>query len=119
MDKTKDEEKAAAVQTLSEEVKRTGVTCNKYKERHSALTPGLFTVFCLHCKLCVAFELMENTESPGTAFRMFAHRAWTCQDFKILRRWKQDGIWEDTAMFCGKDGVVDFWMPDRLHPDLR
>lgn len=119
VDKTKDEEKAAAVQTLSEEVKHTGVTCNKYKERHSALTPGLFTVFCLHCKLCVAFELMENTESPGTAFRMFAHRAWTCQDFKILRRWKQDGIWEDTAMFCGKDGVVDFWMPDRLHPDLR
>ena len=69
------QEREEVIQTLRAETKRTGVTCNKYKERHSVLTPGLFTVFCLHCKMCVAWELMEDSESPATAFRMFAHRA--------------------------------------------
>eukprot|EP00802_Teleaulax_amphioxeia_P015359 Tamp_15449.p1 GENE.Tamp_15449~~Tamp_15449.p1 ORF type:complete len:422 (-),score=23.08 Tamp_15449:110-1375(-) len=118
-DKTKQDDTAAAIRALSEEVKRTGVTCNKYKERHSVLTPGLFTVFCLHCKMCVAFELMENTESPATAFRMFSHRAWTTQDFRQWRRWKSEKIWEDYGLFCGAESVVDHWDADRLPPDLR
>jgi hypothetical protein len=94
----KDKERAEAMRTLREETKRTGVTWNKYKERNSALTPGLFTVFCLHCKICVAWELMEDTESPATAFRMFAHRAWTRQDFETCRRWRSESVWQDQSV---------------------
>ena len=96
----KDKERKEAMRTLREETKRTGVTCNKYKEKNCALTPGLFTVFCLHCKICVAWELMEDTESPATAFRMFAHRAWTRQDFETFRRWRSEGVWKDQSVMC-------------------
>ena len=61
-------------------------------------SPGLFTVFCLHCKICVAWELMEDTESPATAFRMFALRAWTRQDFETLRRWRSKSVWQDPSV---------------------
>ena len=94
----KDKEREEAMRTLREETKRTGVTCNKYKEKNCALTPGLFTVFCLHCKICVAWELMEDTESPATAFRMFALRAWTRQDFETLRRWRSKSVWQDPSV---------------------
>jgi hypothetical protein len=94
------QEREEVIQTLRDETKRTGVTCNKYKERHSVLTPGLFTVFCLHCKMCVAWELMEDSESPATAFRMFAHRAWTRQDFQMWRRWKSEQVWEDPCVIA-------------------
>jgi hypothetical protein len=40
----------------------------------------------------------ENTESPATAFRMFAHRAWTRQDFQIWRRWRTESVWEDLSV---------------------
>jgi len=96
----KDKERKEAMRTLREETKRTGVTCNKYKEKNCALTPGLFTVFCLHCKICVAWELMEDTESPATAFRMFAHRAWTRQDFETFKRWRSEGVWKDQSVMC-------------------
>jgi hypothetical protein len=94
----KDKEREEVMRTLREETKRTGVTCNKYKEKNCALTPGLFTVFCLHCKICVAWELMEDTESPATAFRMFALRAWTRQDFETLRRWRSKSVWKDQSV---------------------
>ena len=42
----------------------------------------------------------ENTESPATAFRMFAHRAWTRQDFETFRRWRSEGVWKDQSVMC-------------------
>jgi hypothetical protein len=94
----KEKERAEVTLTLREETTRTGATCNKYKERNSALTPGLFTVFCLHCKICVAWELMENTEFPATVFRMIVHRAWTRQIFQIWRRWRTESVREDLSV---------------------
>ena len=61
------------------------------------LLPGLFTIFCLRCCVCVGFELMDNPESPATPFKIFAQRAWTQADFDIREQWLRHGIWEDTV----------------------
>jgi hypothetical protein len=65
-----------ALKELRELALKTGMTCNKHKTRHRALTAGLFTVFCLGCGVCEAFEMMRCSESPRTPFRMFAQRKW-------------------------------------------
>jgi hypothetical protein len=38
-----------------------------------------------------------HTESPGTPFRILAHRAWTLSDFETREKWLRQGEWEDTA----------------------
>jgi hypothetical protein len=81
----KDAAKVEAMKELSDQTLLLGATCHKYKTRYRALTPGLFTVFCAGCGMCEAFEMMPCAESPLTAFRMFAHRAWTP---KHLAMWK-------------------------------
>lgn len=86
-----------AAQELKMESERMGLTCNKYKEKSSKLTPGLFTVFCLGCSVCVGFELMDDPESPLTAFKIFAHRAWTKADFETREKWLRYGEWNDTV----------------------
>lgn len=47
-----DEARAKALELLKEQSDRQGQTCNKYKTKHSFLTPGIFTVFCAHCGIC-------------------------------------------------------------------
>jgi hypothetical protein len=47
--------------------------CRKDSYRHSALTPGLFTLFCPH-GICLGFQLMEHAESPKTAFEILVRR---------------------------------------------
>mmetsp|Transcript_17898 Transcript_17898/g.43846 ORF Transcript_17898/g.43846 Transcript_17898/m.43846 type:complete len:239 (-) Transcript_17898:61-777(-) len=84
----------AAVTFLQGEQVKKGFACNKYKEKNSKLTPGLYTVFCLGCSVCIGFELMDDPESPATPFRIFAQRAFT--DFKIRERWLRHAVWEDT-----------------------
>jgi len=79
----KNAERDEAMRELSEQTLKLGATCHKYKTRYRALTPGLFTVFCAGCGMCEAFELMPCAESPLTAFRMFAHRAWTPTDLAM------------------------------------
>lgn len=85
------------LQDLQYQIKRMGLTCNKYKEKSSKLTPGLFTVFCACCSVCVGFEVMDNPESPATAFKVFTHRAWTVSDFETREKWLKHGCWEDTV----------------------
>ena len=80
---------------LRDQSKMMGETCNKYKSRQRAITPGPFTVFCRGCGVCEAFEMMPIAESPLTAFRMFAHRAWRTDDHEVLRHFEEDGIWND------------------------
>lgn len=65
-----------ATDLLVEQHKLRGVTCVKYKTRYRSLSPGLFTVFCLGCGICEAWEMMKCAESPATFFRMLAHRFW-------------------------------------------
>mmetsp|Transcript_31883 Transcript_31883/g.78205 ORF Transcript_31883/g.78205 Transcript_31883/m.78205 type:complete len:217 (-) Transcript_31883:307-957(-) len=73
----KDTEREVCTKILREQAAFTADTCTKYKMRHRALTPGLFTVFCGGCGRCLAWELMACTESPATPFKLFALRAWT------------------------------------------
>jgi hypothetical protein len=73
----KDTARDEAMKGLSEQTLKLGARCHKYKTRYRALTLGLFTVFCAGCGMCKAFEMMPCAESPLTAFRMFAHWAWT------------------------------------------
>lgn len=87
--------RAEAQQLLRVQSEKMGATCNKYKARTSALTPGLFTVFCGSCGVCEYVELMPRFESPVTAFRVFAHRAWRGDDHRVIQNWKQSGIWDD------------------------
>lgn len=94
----KTEAQKAALEVLLSERLKMGVTCNKYKEKSSKLTAGLFTVFCLGCSVCVGFEMMEDPESPATPFRIFAHRAWTSADFRIREQWLRHGIWDDSVV---------------------
>jgi hypothetical protein len=87
--------KAEAQRLLREQSQRMGATCNKYKTKQGALTPGLFTVFCGRCCVCEAVELMPRFESPVTAFKMFAHRAWRTDDHAVLNFHRDSGIWLD------------------------
>lgn len=59
-DKKTEEEKQAASE-LKKESERKGFTCNKYKEKTSQLTSGVFTCFCMGCNVCVGFEMMYNS----------------------------------------------------------
>jgi anaerobic C4-dicarboxylate transporter len=52
---------------------RSGERCNKFNKQHSQLTPGLFTVFCVHM-VCLGFKLMMRAESPKTAFDLIYTR---------------------------------------------
>jgi hypothetical protein len=88
-------EREEAVHLLRVQSERMGATCNKYKARQRALTPGLFTVFCGSCGVCEAVELMPAFESPVTAFRMFAHRAWRADDYLVLAQYEEFGVWAD------------------------
>jgi len=75
-----------------------GVTCNKYKDRASSrISPGLFTVFCAGCCVCVAFELMACVESPQTAFNIFALRAFTDAELAAHTAYLHGGEWKDPA----------------------
>jgi hypothetical protein len=56
------EQKCEAAEILRKQSERMGQTCNKYKTRQRALTPGLFTVFCGGCGVCEAFEMMPIAE---------------------------------------------------------
>jgi hypothetical protein len=87
--------KREASRILAEQSQRMGVTCNKNKEKHRALTPGLEITNCGGCGACEAFDLMPFAESPVTAFRMFAHRAWRESDRKAKKKWEEEGVWED------------------------
>ena len=88
----------AATTTLRQEAVVKGVTCNKYKERRGQhLTPGLFTVFCARCRVCVAFQLMKHVESPETPWRFFAHRRWTDADHHMVVEHERTGTWFDRA----------------------
>jgi len=89
-------EAAAVANQLRTESERLGKTCNKYKTRQRALTPGLFTVFCGGCGVCLSFEMMPVCESPVTAFRTFAHRAWRRDDFATFQEFTDTGKWNDS-----------------------
>jgi hypothetical protein len=86
-----------ALDLLKQQKLETGVCCRKYKEKNSALTPGLFTVFCVRCCVCVGFEMMSDPESPATPFKIFALRAWTQADFDIREEWLRNAVWRDTV----------------------
>ena len=45
--------------------------CRKYKTDSSSHTPGVMLHWCLRCRMCVAFGMMEDAESPKTAFDHF------------------------------------------------
>ena len=47
--------------------------CRKDTMHHNTLTPGLFTLFCPH-GVCLGFQIMENAESPKTAFDILVRR---------------------------------------------
>ena len=47
--------------------------CRKESHRHPTLTPGLFTMFCPHA-VCYGFQVMQNSESPKTAFDLLVRR---------------------------------------------
>jgi hypothetical protein len=89
------QERDEALHLLRVQSERMGATCNKYKTRQRALTPGLFTVFCGSCGVCEAVELMPVFESPVTAFRMFAHRAWRADDYDVIAQYEMHSIWAD------------------------
>jgi hypothetical protein len=89
------EDRTRVLDELRKQAEITGMGCNKYKTKHRALTPGLFTVFCGGCGICEAFEMMPDAESPLTAFRMFAHRAWVTQEHNAYTTWKRIGVWDD------------------------
>jgi hypothetical protein len=46
---------------LKREFERKGFTCNKYKQKTSKLTAGVFTFFCMGCNVCVGFEMMFHS----------------------------------------------------------
>lgn len=94
-DQQRRQEDAEVLDYLTSQSGTVGVTCNKYKTKHRALTPGIFTVFCAGCGMCEAFEIMMCAESPLTPFRMFAHRAWRKSDFDALKKFQGDGVWQD------------------------
>jgi len=93
--KTKKNETKAAREELRRQSEMMGQTCNKYKTKQRALTPGMFTVFCGGCGVCVAFEMMPIFESPVTAFKTFLHRAWTIEDFETLTIYEATEEWND------------------------
>jgi hypothetical protein len=43
--------------------------CKKDGTRHPSLAPGIFTVYCNH-GTCLCVAMMQNVESPQTAFRV-------------------------------------------------
>ena len=47
--------------------------CGKYAQRHKALTPGVFIVFCGHGE-CLGYKLMAKFEGPSTAFDLMRTR---------------------------------------------
>ena len=47
--------------------------CRKDSQKHPTLTSGLFTMFCPH-GVCLGFRIMENPESPRTAFEILMSR---------------------------------------------
>ena len=47
--------------------------CRKYSSNHPTLTPGIFTIYCLH-GVCCGFEVMEQHESPRYPFKIFLSR---------------------------------------------
>ena len=48
-------------------------TCRKEIKQHKALTPGLFVATCIH-KVTLGFVIMDDFESPKTAFDMIMSR---------------------------------------------
>lgn len=69
--------KNVAKDELKEQSRAMGVACTKKPTKHRALTPGIFTIFCSGCGMCVLFEMMDHAECPLTPFKIFAHRDWT------------------------------------------
>ena len=47
--------------------------CRKYSSTHPTLTPGIFTIYCLH-GVCCGFEVMRSHESPKHPFEIFLTR---------------------------------------------
>eukprot|EP00873_Tetraselmis_striata_P027933 jgi/Tetstr1/448197/TSEL_035487.t1 len=45
--------------------------CNKYGTQSSSNLPGIMVHWCLHCKNCVMFKVMDSAEGPGSAFEHF------------------------------------------------
>mmetsp|Transcript_43978 Transcript_43978/g.113863 ORF Transcript_43978/g.113863 Transcript_43978/m.113863 type:complete len:262 (-) Transcript_43978:38-823(-) len=45
--------------------------CNKYGTQSSSNLPGIMVHWCLHCKNCVMFGVMDSAEGPGSAFEHF------------------------------------------------
>jgi hypothetical protein len=66
-----------AKEDLNKQLTEMGTACTKKQPRHRALTPGMFTIFCAGCGICVLFEMMDHAECPLTPFKIFAHRDWT------------------------------------------
>jgi hypothetical protein len=86
--------------------------CRKDTLHHASLTPGLFTMFCPH-GICLGFQLMDQAESPRTAFDIFIRRFEKVP--KLL-------IYDNACklhLYCLKREPVRFantrFMVDRLH----
>ncbi|XP_063427966.1 uncharacterized protein LOC134711349 isoform X2 [Mytilus trossulus] len=47
--------------------------CTKKRSTHPTLTPGLFTVSCIH-GICYGYEIMEDAESPNIPFTVLRTR---------------------------------------------
>ena len=47
--------------------------CKKCSYGHPSLTPGIFTVYCIH-SICYGFEVMCRCESPQVSFSIFTSR---------------------------------------------
>eukprot|EP00873_Tetraselmis_striata_P022866 jgi/Tetstr1/443130/TSEL_031186.t1 len=45
--------------------------CNKYGTQSSSNLPGIMVHWCLHCKNCVMFGVMDSAEGSGSAFEHF------------------------------------------------
>ena len=51
-------------------------SCRKNAYRHPTLSPGVFTLFCMH-GVCYGFEILKLCESPKHPFSIFKTRFWT------------------------------------------
>lgn len=84
-----------AVEEHMQRVQMEGTLCTKYKTSFRALTPGIFAVFCVRCRVCVGFEMMSHAESTLVPFRIFCHRMWRREDADIWKKYKETGEWKD------------------------
>jgi hypothetical protein len=79
-----------------------GATCKKYKTKKTALSSGVFTIFCNRCGVCEYFELMCTPESPATPGKALFHRVWRKADQEALKAWTESG----ETRFIDSVGVV-------------